>query len=110
MHVVLILQIVVTIPIQFATAGVGAIEQLHEPYAILDQPAGEDAIFCEAGLGRIAGIVGAVALEDMRRLGAEIADLWHAQLHAGSEFVASDARRELAIAGVVLQVAGVHPL
>ena len=62
MDVVLFLQFGMTVPIEFAAAGVGAIEKLHESYSVLDEPSREDAIAGKGGLDRIRSIVGAVAL------------------------------------------------
>ena len=54
------------IPVADALAHrVGPVEQLHEADVALQQPAGEDAVAREAGLGRI-GVIGAVALESRR--------------------------------------------
>ena len=108
--VVLLLELVVAVPIEFAAAGVGAVEELHEAHAALDQPPREDAVARKAGLDRIRGIVGAVDFQNVRGLGGEVADFRHAELHAGGEFVAGDARGELAVAGMLFEMPRVHPL
>ena len=51
MHVVLCLKRLMTVPISNSFAhGVGAVEQLNEAYAALDQAPGKDAIFRKARL------------------------------------------------------------
>ena len=51
-------------------AGVGAVEELHEAHAALDQPPGQDAVAGEGGLDRVRRIIGAVQLQNVRRLRA----------------------------------------
>ena len=58
--------------LQLAAAGVGAVEELHEAHAALDQPPGEDAVAGEGGLDRVGRVVGAVELQDVRGLGGEV--------------------------------------
>ena len=110
MLVVLRFEFAVAIPVKLSAAGVGTVEQLHEAHAILNQSTGEDAVFCEPGLDGICGVIGTVAFEDMCGFSAEVTNLWNAELHPGSQFVAGDACGELAIVGVLLKMACIHPL
>jgi hypothetical protein len=110
MHVILRLEIAVAVPVELAAAGIGAVEELHETHATLDEAAGEDAVLGEGGLVGVLRVVGSIELQDVRGLGAQIVDLGHAELHARGEFVAGDACGELLIAWVGLQMACVHLL
>jgi len=96
--VVLLLERAVAVPIQLATARVGAVEELHETHALFDQAPREDTILRERRLVRILCIVRAIHFQNVRGLGAEVVDLRHAKLHACGEFVAGDAGGELTVA------------
>jgi hypothetical protein len=98
MHVILRLEIAVAVPVEFAAAGIGTVEELHETHAALDEATGEDAVLREGGLVGVLRVVRAIELQDVRGLGAEVVDLGHAELHARGEFVAGDACGELLIA------------
>ncbi len=58
--VVLCLQFVVSIPVEFAAAGVGSIEELNEPNASFKQASREDAVLGKAGFVEVVGLVCAV--------------------------------------------------
>ena len=108
--VILRFEITMAVPVQFAPARIGAIEELHEADTLFDEAAGEDAVFGKGGFVRVLRVIGTVAFQDVCGLGAEVVDLGHAELHAGSEFVAGDAGGELAIARMGFEMAGVHSL
>jgi hypothetical protein len=86
------------------------LKELHETDPTLDEAAGENAVFRERGFVRIPGVVGTIGFEHVRGLGAEIAELRHAQLHPRGELVAGNARGEFAVAGIPFEMARIHPL
>jgi hypothetical protein len=106
--VVLFLELGVTVPVEVAGAGVGAVEELDEADAAFDQAAGEDAVAGEGGFDRVGRVVGAVEAEDVGGFGGEIAEAGHAQLHTGGEFVAGDAGEQAGVAGMPFEVPLVH--
>ena len=67
--VVLLLEFVVTVPVEFAAAGIGAVEELHEADAAFDQPPGENAVSGESGFDRVGFVRRSVQFQDVRRLG-----------------------------------------
>ncbi len=106
---VLFLQHFVSVPVAdaFASGLVGAIEELDEADAVLDEATGEDTVSGVGGLEVFeggAGFIGTVHLEDVLGFGSEVADLGDGELHPGGEFVAGDACGEFRISGVVLEV------
>ena len=104
MHIVLVSQGIVTVPVEFSTAGVGSIEELYEAHSIFDEATGEDAVAGETSLQIIPGIICAIHLQDMSGFGREVADTRDTELHAGSQFVACDSSRERAFPRMVAQV------
>ena len=108
--VVLFLQRVVPIPVELPSARVGSVEELHEAHPALNQPPRQDAVLGKSRLVRVLCIVCAIQLQNVRRFGAQIADLRHAQLHSRGQLVARDTGRQLPIAGMLLQMPGIHPL
>ena len=61
MNVVLLLEEAMAVPVPDAFAHrVGAVKELHETHARLDQPTGQDAVAGEAGFELVLGIVSAV--------------------------------------------------
>ena len=81
-----------------AGAAVGAVEDLHEPHAALDQPPGGEALLAE---GLRGGLVEAVQLLRRRRFGGEVDDVGHGGLHAEGQLVRLDPRRERRVVGVL---------
>ncbi len=64
-----------------------------------------------AGLLGIRGVVRAVKFSRMCAGSLlQVADFRNAELHARGEFVARNAGREFAVAGMLLEVAGIHAL
>ena len=57
MLVVLFFQLVMAVPVEFAAAGVGSIEELHESHSVFDQSPGEDAVPGKSDLDRIRGVI-----------------------------------------------------
>ena len=110
MHIILRFEITVAVPVEFASTRIRAVEKLHEAHATFDEATCEDAVLREGGFVGILSVVGTVELQDVRGLGAEVIDLGHAELHAGGEFVAGDARRELLIARIGFEMPCVHLL
>ena len=96
-----------TVPVERAAAGEGAVEQLHHPHTLLQEPPGEDAVAGEACLDRIAGRR-AVVGERAGRLAVEIEHARNRELHPCREFIAADPRGQIAVAGIPLAVAGVE--
>ena len=105
----------VSVPVAdaFAAGLVGAVEELDEADAFLDEASGEDAV---AGVGGfkvadgIAGVVGAVKFADVFGFGAEVADFGDAELHSGRQFVAGYAGGEFAVAGEAFEVVLIQAL
>ncbi len=77
-------------------AAVGAVEDLDEPDAALDQPPGREAHLAEA-----AGVVVVQAIEAMRcrRLVVQVDDLGHGRLHAEGQLVRLDPGRSAGSSG-----------
>lgn len=101
----------VAVPIAHALAhGIRAVEDLHEAHTLLAQATREDAVFGVTGLHGVRGIIGAIHLQNVRGLTAEIGERGHGHLHLRGEFVAGDARGEFAVAGEFFHVAFVEPL
>ena len=72
----------------------GAVIELHEPHAPLDQPPGQQAVAAE-GLGLF--LVDAVQLSGRLRLLRQVDRLGGCGLHAEGQFVAGDAGLQLAL-------------
>ena len=110
MAVVIGLDPLVAVPVEHAFAhGEGAVEEGDEPDAALQQPPRQQAVAAEAGEDRV-GIVQAIKLARGRALARQVADLRGAELHPGGQLVGGDPRRELGIAGVLLEVLVVEQL
>ena len=103
--VVLFLEFVVTIPVEFTAAGISPVEELYKPHAPFDEPASQDAVAGKSGLDGIAGVIGSVGFQDVGRLGGQIANLRHAELHPRSQLIAGDAGSEFFVTGVLFEVA-----
>src|SRR5262249_26605533 len=70
--------------------------ELHEAHAALDEPAGDPA----APAGRIGRPPGrALQIERRLRFARQVEGVGRGELHAGGEFVASDSRVEVRLAG-----------
>ena len=80
----------------------GAVPDLHEPHAALDQPAGDENL---PGLH-----AGAVHVADVLRLAADVERLGRLGLHAEAELERLDAGLERGVVLPRLQVAGIEPL
>ena len=108
--VVLRLERLVAVPVADALAHrVGAVEELHEAHAALEQPPGEQAVAGEAGLD-LVGVVGAVGRVRGGRLARQVADFRRAELQLRGQLVAGDPRGQLAVAGIARQVLVVEQL
>ena len=104
MAVVVGLDPLVAVPVEDALAhGEGAVEERDEPHPALQQPAGQQAVAAEAGEDRV-GVVEAVERPRGRALARQVADLRRAELHPRGQLVRGDPRRELGVAGMLLQV------
>ena len=103
--VVLFLELVVTVPVEFAAAGVGPIEELHKPHAPLHEPPCQDAVAGKTRLDGMAGVVRSVGPQDVGRLGRQVADLRNAELHSRRQLIAGDSRGEFFVTGVRFEVA-----
>ena len=100
----------VAIPVAdaFATGLVGAVEELHEAHALLDESPREDAVPGEGGLERVSRIVRSVRPQHVRRLGGNVAHLRYAHLHACRQLVAGDARRKFRLTRVTPEMTLIH--
>ena len=103
--VVLFLEFVVTIPVEFTAAGVSPVEELHKPHAPFDEPASQDAVAGKSGFNGIAGVVGSVGSQDMGRLSGQIANLRNAELHPRCQLIAGDPCGQFFVTGVLFEVA-----
>ena len=106
---ILVGQRLVAVPVAHPLAAglVGAVEELHEAHAFLDQPPREDAVPRVGRLGlldRTSRLVGTVAFEHMRGLAGNVRHLRHRKLHPRGELVAGDARSEFGVAREFLEV------
>src|SRR5262245_25627539 len=93
------------VPVADALAhGVGAVEELHESDAALQQSASEQAVAGETGLGLV---VVAGTVEAVRRAAflGYISDFGRAQLHAGGQFITGDARGQFRVAWMACHMA-----
>ena len=97
-HVVLFLEFEMTVPVDTAARGVGAVEELHKAHTALDKPPGEDAVLGKGGPIAVVA-VRAVQLVDVRGFSPEAGGLGHGELHTRGEFVAGNARGEIGVAG-----------
>ncbi len=88
---------------QVAVLVPAAMKELHEPHAPLAQPPGQQAVGGE-GAGRAR--LGAVQLENVRRLVRHVGQLGHRGLHAVGHLVLRDARGDLRVAELVAASAG----
>jgi hypothetical protein len=70
MDVVLFLKLAVAVPVERATAGIRAVEELHKTHPFFDEAAGEDAVFGEGGLVGVLRVVGSVHFQNVRRFAA----------------------------------------
>ena len=60
-HRILIDDLLVAIPVAHAlTHRIAAVEELHEPHALLDEPAGQNAVAGKPALERIGHVIGAI--------------------------------------------------
>ena len=91
------LDVVVAVP--------GAVVELHEAHAFLDELAGEQA-FAAKGIGGV--VADAVEFLGLRVFFGEVERLGHLQLHAEGEFVVIHARGEFVVAGMLRGVRGVE--
>ena len=79
--------------------GIGAVEvpapveELHEPNALLDQAAGEQAVIGEARRAGLRPVLG----KDACRLARDVHQLGHDRLHAEGQLILSDARGRLGV-------------
>ena len=81
-------------------------EDLHEAHAALDQPAGDQAARAVLRRGRV---VEAVQRRVAGGLARHVERLLGGRLHARGQLVAGDARLQVELAGVSLQVVAVEP-
>ena len=110
MHVVLLLERLVPVPIAHAFAHrIRAVEELHEAHAAFDEPPRQHAVAREAGL-EFVRIVHAVGFERGLAFLAQITGLRRAQLHPGREFVTRDARAQIAVPGMTRKMTLVQQL
>ena len=109
MPIVLLLEFRVAVPVQFAAAGIGAVEELHEPHAPLDEASCQDAVPREGGLEGIGRVVGPVVAERRGRLRGQVRELGHRELHPRSQLVCGDPRGERPVLGMPPEVLLVEP-
>ena len=97
----------VAVPVQFSTAGEGAVEKLHDAHALLQQASGEQAV---AGVFGFDGVAGrrAVGFERFDALAFEVHEAGDAALHAPGEFVAADAGSEVGVVWMLCQMLAVQ--
>ena len=107
LRVVVLPHVLVAVPVDPRAAERTAVEELNEPHAALKQPAGHQAI---AGKTLVCRVVDAIERPHGRRLVGEARGLRDAHLHSRCQFIRSQPRREVGVAGVEPGEVAVHGL